>query len=209
VALFDLEGRLGNLALVLLAYALAVGLCLRALARTYPHARLGLCNLATLARLGISGVLFVALLNADAPSAALLVLALLSLSLDGVDGWLARREGLTSDFGARFDVEVDAAFALLLASYAAVVGATGPYVVLLGLPHYLFWGAKWVWPWLDGPLPPRFSRKAVCVMQIAALIVLLVPGLGGWGIDGMILAVVAALAWSFGRDILWLWQRRA
>src|SRR5262245_16267957 len=32
--------------------------------------------------------------------------------LDGVDGWLARRTGPMSEFGARFDMEVDAALIL-------------------------------------------------------------------------------------------------
>ena len=104
---------------------------------------------------------------------------------------------------------MDAGFALLLALYAASSGVTGPYVILLGLPHYLFWMARSLWPWLNAPLPPSLSRKAVCVLQIATLIALLVPQLGGPVRDGVVLAAVAALLWSFGRDILWLARARA
>ena len=107
-----------------------------------------------------------------------------------------------------FDVEVDAAFALLLAVYAARTGMTGPYVVLLGLPHYLFRIAGSVLPWLNQPLPERFSRKAVCVLQIAALIAVLVPLFHGPALDGLIIVVVLALLWSFGRDIRWLYRTR-
>src|SRR4051812_27656235 len=35
-------------------------------------------------------------------------------ALDGVDGWLARRTGMPSAFGARFDMETDAALLLVL-----------------------------------------------------------------------------------------------
>src|SRR5438105_998134 len=34
--------------------------------------------------------------------------AILITLMDGVDGWLARRSGMRSTFGARFDMEVDA-----------------------------------------------------------------------------------------------------
>lgn len=208
-ALFDPQDALRTVGPAALAYLAAAGFCVVSIQRTYPHARLGLCNLATLARMGIVGILAVAMLAGQAPNAGVLALALVSLCLDGVDGWLARRQKLASDFGARFDVEVDAAFALLLSIYAATSGLTGAYVILLGLPHYLFWIARRLWPWLNTPLPPSFSRKAVCVLQIGTLIALLVPALTGMGRDGLVLAVVLALAWSFGRDILWLRRARA
>ena len=41
-------------------------------------------------------------------------LAGFALALDGVDGHLARRFDQVSDFGARFDMEVDAALILVL-----------------------------------------------------------------------------------------------
>jgi phosphatidylglycerophosphate synthase len=210
---FGLPAWSPSVVLAVTAYGLAASLAAIGLKRGYPHRRLGLCNLVTLLRLITLGVLAVALLEGIAPNGAILGLAVLSLSLDGVDGWLARRQGLSSGFGARFDVEVDAGFALLLAIYAARVEVAGPYVILLGLPHYLFWGARHLWPWLNGALPDKLSRKAVCVLQISALILLLVPGLASGrfetALDLLILAVVAALIWSFGRDILWLYRSRA
>ncbi|MGR3513036.1 MAG: CDP-alcohol phosphatidyltransferase family protein [Paracoccaceae bacterium] len=196
-------------ALLVVAFFLgAIGLSGVALNRSYPHDRLGLCNYVTLARLVLVGVLAVALLERQTPGLAILTLAVLSLALDGVDGALARWEGRVSTFGARFDVEVDALFALLLAVYAAYVGIAAPYVVLLGLPYYLFRAAAWAFPWLSAPLPERLSRKAVCVAQIATLILLLVPGVPGWFVNGVVLGVIVALGWSFGRDILWLSRGR-
>ena len=191
----------------IMAYLLATIWTTSRLIRNFPHSTLGLCNVATLGRLVIVAILFVALLEGLAPSWATFGLAVLALGLDGIDGWLARKQGLSSEFGARFDVEVDAAFALVLAVFAAVNGAAGPYVILLGVPYYVFVAAKSVLPWLDQPLPEKFSRKVVCVFQIGALITLQVPFLADGRLGLVTLAVAGALLWSFGRDIFWLWRQ--
>ncbi len=131
-----------SLVLTLALYLAAAGIFAHGLQNQYPHGRLGLCNIVTIFRMVIVAALLLAMMDGRVPDAALLGLAIFSLSLDGVDGWLARREGLVSEFGARFDVEVDAAFALVLALYAAVTGVAAPYVVFLGLPYYAFGAAR-------------------------------------------------------------------
>lgn len=219
------RAALGGLALVLLSglalvgidaalwvalagYAIGIALVMASLRHGYPHSRLGLCNLVTLLRLALAASLL-APLATDASGWGVLGLAALALSLDGVDGWLARREGLVSEFGARFDMEVDSAFALILALNAWAAGTVGAVVLLLGLPRYAFIAAAWVWPWMGAPLPERFSRKAVCVIQIAVLIALQAPVLAGWPALALVIGTVAALIWSFGRDTFWLWRARA
>jgi phosphatidylglycerophosphate synthase len=121
-----------------------------------------------------------------------------------VDGWLARRHGLTSSFGARFDMETDAAFALVLALNALATGAAGPVVLLLGLMRYAFVAAAAVLPWLNAPLPERYSRKTVCVVQIAALILIQVPGVPAPLASALVLCAAAALVWSFAVDVAYL-----
>ncbi len=190
----------------LVAFAAVASLMGLRLNLDYPHSKLGLCNLFTLARLVLVGVLFVSLIEALSPSWWTLIIALLALSFDGVDGWFARRQGLVSQFGADFDMQVDAMFALVLALFAAMNGGAGVAVILLGLPYYLFVLAKIVMPWLINPLPDRFSRKTVCVFQIAALILLQVPFFANGVLDLLVAAVPSALMWSFGRDIVWLRQ---
>lgn len=173
------------------------------MARTYRNAQLGLCNVVTLVRLAITCAL-VAPLLATGSTAMIFSLASLALVLDGLDGWLARRHGQASDFGARFDMEVDSALGLVLALNAWASGTVGPLVLLLGLPRYLFVAAAFIWPWIDRPLPERFGRKLVCVLQIAALIALQLPVLGGAPALILLSTTIAALVWSFGRDLLWL-----
>lgn len=201
------------LACGVLAYAGAVAVALGGLRAGYPHRAIGLCNTVTILRLALvclflSGMI-AGLTGQAAHGWAMFAVAALAFALDGADGWLARREGYVSAFGARFDVEVDSALALLLAVYAWQSGHVGAYVIILGLPRYLFVIAQYPFPWLTGALPERFSRKVVCVVQIAVLLLVTLPV-----VSAVVAGVAAggaalALVWSFGRDIAWLWQARA
>lgn len=200
---------LGGLAF--LAMALVTG---RSLLRTYPHARLGVGNLVTLSRTGIIAALFAPLavpgLLGSEPWAAWTVLgiAIVSLFLDGVDGYFARRQQLVSAFGARFDMEVDSVFALLLAVLALQSGKAGAWVLILGGMRYLFLLAALFLPWLNNPLPERFSRKLICVIQIGVLIALLAPILSGPPSWALAAFATALLVYSFGRDVIWLARHR-
>lgn len=190
-----------------LLYTVAAATVAAGLRRSYPHGSLGACNVVTLGRLVIVCVIVAPLVGGTPAAWSIFGLASVALALDGVDGWLARRSGRASGFGARFDVEVDAALALVLSMHAA--GHVGLVALVLGVPHYAFALARTAFPWLAGPLPERFSRKAVCVFQIATLIVLQLPIIPGPVAAGLVALAVAALAWSFGRDIVHLWRQRA
>ena len=189
-------------------YLGAVSLAGFALHPSYPHRVIGLCNLVTLFRLMLTSVLFAALFAPDPSAWMVFSIAALAFLLDGADGWLARRSGLVSQFGARFDMEVDSAFALILAIHAFQNGMS-PLVLLLGLPRYAFGLAQFTMPFLSGPLPNRFSRKAVCVLQISALLILILP----WAeppLAHLVAGLTAlALAWSFAIDIRALWRAKS
>ncbi|SEN46256.1 Phosphatidylglycerophosphate synthase [Loktanella fryxellensis] len=182
------------------------------MATAYPHGHAGACNLVTMLRLALVAVLAAGVGVAGPMETgtvwAIFALAVLALSLDGVDGWLARRAGLSSDFGARFDMETDAALAAVLAALLMAEGRVGPEILILGLTRYVYVAASLVWPWLASPLYPSLRRKTVCVIQIGTLAVLTLPVLP----DGFArpLAVTASvlLVWSFVRDIRWLAARR-
>ncbi|MTE00144.1 CDP-alcohol phosphatidyltransferase [Paracoccus sp. YIM 132242] len=185
--------------------AVGIGILMR---RHYPHPRMGACNMVTLLRAALTCALLAPLAEDRGAGWGVAAVAGLALVLDGADGWLARRAGLVSRFGARFDMEVDAAMALVLALHALVGTALGPEVLLLGLARYLFVAAGLALPWLRGDLPPRLGRKAVCVAQLAALILLQTPVLAEAQAVWLMRLTVLALLWSFGSDILWLQRRR-
>ncbi len=137
------------------------------------------------------------------------VLATVSASLDGLDGWLARRKGVSSAFGARFDMETDALLIMVLAVLAWQLGKAGAWVLGAGLLRYTFVAAGWVRPALRQPLPPSLRRKSLAVIQIVALIVTDAPFVPA-GVSGPIAALaLVALAGSFAVDIVWLLQNAA
>ncbi|TQJ30904.1 CDP-alcohol phosphatidyltransferase family protein [Microbacterium sp. SLBN-146] len=196
-------------ALITCAGAFVVALSAAAvfLRRSHPHARLGLANVITLARLSMVTVLLGILIAGGAEPWFVIALGVVALSLDGVDGYAARKQGLASRFGASFDMEVDSAFALVL-SLLAATGPAGPIAILLGLPRYLYGLAAVALPWLNGELAPRFSRKVVCVVQLVALIALQLPFLGMPVALAIVIVTAGALAWSFGIDTVALHRGR-
>jgi phosphatidylglycerophosphate synthase len=195
-----------------MAVALATALACRGMARHYPHARAGACNVVTLARAAMPALLTAVVLAPAPPGSAamwvLAALAALALVADGADGWLARRSGLDSAFGARFDMEVDAALAAMLCLAAIGTGKAGLWLLPLGVMRYAFLAAMPVFPWLKAPLPPRAGRKTVCVIQIAVLAALMAPPVSGLPATLLATAATALLSLSFAADIHWLWQRR-
>lgn len=172
-------------------------------------AAIGAANLVTLARALLVVLIAGAAALPATPALALGVVAVASVAalLDLVDGWIARRTGTVSAFGARFDMETDALLILVLAALVWHFDKAGPWVLLSGLMRYLFVAAAWVWPWLRMPLPPSRRRQTVCVVQIVALILVLVPVVSPPPSSAVAAAALAALAWSFWVDVAWL--RRA
>jgi phosphatidylglycerophosphate synthase len=141
------------------------------------------------------------------PQTALVVgLSVVTLSLDAVDGWVARRTSTVSPLGARFDYEVDAFLILVLGAFVAP--SAGWWVLVLGLARYAFVAAGWVLPWMQASLPPRYWRKVVAATQGIVLTVV-AAGVLPHNVDmAALLVAFALLAESFGRDVWWLWRHR-
>lgn len=194
------------------ALALHAGLSLLLARLRYRHrAVFGRASRVTLARGGLVVVLAAALLEPvlyREHGWLMAGLALLALALDGVDGWLARRHGEISAFGARFDMETDAALILVLCLAVLVAGQAGPWVLAIGVMRYAFVAAALIWPWLEAPLPPSFRRKLACVWQVAALLICLLPPIGPVAATLILGSALAFLAASFAIDVAWLARHR-
>ncbi len=130
----------------------------------------------------------------------------LALALDGVDGWVARRTGTGSPFGARFDMETDAFLILALAMLAWRTGPVGPWILVIGALRYLFVAAGTVWPALRRELPPSLRRKTVCVVQGIALLVCVGPVVPSPLAVAVGAGALAALVVSFAVDVRWALQ---
>ncbi|MBL8287406.1 MAG: CDP-alcohol phosphatidyltransferase family protein [Rubrivivax sp.] len=172
----------------------------------------GAANRVTLARVALA-MLLAAVLCTDARQRAawlpwaLVAVATAAALLDAVDGPLARRSGLASPFGARFDMEADAWFVLVLAMLAWQFDRAGAWVLASGAMRYAFVGAGALWPWLAAPLPASRWRQAVCAVQVAALIVALAPVWPRWAASALCAAGLVLLSASFGADVHRLWRR--
>jgi phosphatidylglycerophosphate synthase len=169
----------------------------------------GIANQVTLLRAGLVCLIGGALLAGPSLvgwSLAALVAA--ALSLDAVDGWLARRCGVASRFGARFDLEVDSLLILILAVLVWQSGRVGAWVLAIGLARYAFVLAGWLLPLLRAPLPPSRRRQAICVQQGITLLLCLLPPVGPASAScGAGLALAGLLA-SFAADIIYLVRTR-
>jgi phosphatidylglycerophosphate synthase len=114
----------------LLSFSVLLYRCRR---RWTPAGRFGPANAVSLLRLfGVFALPWLA--PAQVAYAGLILLA-----MDGVDGWIARRTGLSGEFGEFFDKESDAFFMLVLCLLLyRLPDGFGPWILLPGLLRYLF-----------------------------------------------------------------------
>ncbi len=170
--------------------------------------RVGYANLVTSGRLVLAGAVLALISQPVVPAVAwtAVVVSTIAALLDIADGWIARRTGTATPFGARFDMEVDAVLIMVLAVLAWAWDKAGTWVLLSGLLRYGFVAGGWLLPWLRNPLPSSLRRKTICVVQIVALIVVLGPIITP-PLSTLIAAFgLVTLGYSFLVDTIWLWR---
>jgi phosphatidylglycerophosphate synthase len=176
------------------------------MARRHPYPRFGPANYVTLSR-ALVVVLLAGLIGQPGTPNLLwfiVVISGLAAVLDGVDGWLARRTGMTSAFGARFDMETDAALIMVLSILVWRHEKAGWWVLLSGLLRYIFVAAGWVLPWLAAPLRSTWRGKTIAMTQVVVLICAVAPVIPVALSSPAAAIALAALTWSFALDVLWL-----
>jgi phosphatidylglycerophosphate synthase len=205
-----------GLLIAAIGYALMAALVLAGLSRHLPHRHFGPANTITLCRAALDVLLLAMVVEAllgtggiadPAFRWGMIAAAVIALVLDGADGWAARRTDMTSDFGARFDIETDAVFLVTMSLAVVASGVAGPWVLASGFAYYIFRVVGRFQPWLMAPLFPSLRRKAVCVAQGALLVAALVPVLPGWAAWSSCALGLALLVYSFAVDIIWLARR--
>lgn len=182
----------------------------------HPHRRFGTANTITALRGGMTCLMAGFLVEAEwliDPAMAAWVWgvvagSLLALCLDGFDGYLARRFGTSSDFGARYDMEVDAALILCLSLLTYVLKKADWWVILIGVMRYLFVALQCADERLRGRLEPSYRRKSICVLQMLALCIILLPTVEPPASTYISALALLALVYSFGSDICILMRRQ-
>ena len=172
----------------------------------HPFPHFGAANFVTMLRVAL--VAGVAGLIGEPPSRPIAWLAVavvvIVAVLDGVDGCLARQSREISPFGARFDMEVDAALILILSILVWMHGKAGTWVIACGLMRYVFVVAGWMLTWMAGPLRSTIRGKTVAVAQFIGLGAALLPIVPVPFSNAIAGVTLATLAWSFAVDIAWL-----
>lgn len=172
-------------------------------AEAHPFPVFGPANLVTTARAALLA-LTAALIGQPVSTpvaAAAIVMGVAAILLDGADGYLARRTGIASAYGARFDMETDGALVLALSLLVWLHGKAGAWVLLGGLMRYAFVAAGWVWPWMRGSLSPTFRAKLLAISHLVGLTVALAPFVRMPFSAAAAAITLAGLAWSFSLDV--------
>ncbi len=180
-----------------------------------PRAPLSLANRMTLARTaltsGLAGLAFAPAL-AHALAWAVLGVAAILLTLDNLDGRVARRRGEASAFGALIDGETDAFFTLVLSVLAfhegQRAGAPAALVLAIGLFRYALLVATALWPALRGEVPSSLRAKVICNTGLGALLFGIAPFTPLWSRTPVAAAALLLLAWSFSFDVRYLLGKR-
>lgn len=190
-------------------FALTMLLVLGFVQDRHPFPRFGAANFITSLRAAIVALVAGLIGEPVSPEMATAAAAASAIvtTLDGLDGFAARRTGMVSGFGARFDMEIDALLILVLSVLAWQTGKAGVWIVTAGLLRYLFVAGAWMLPWMGGTLPPSRRRQAICVLQIAGMSVVLLPAIAPPSSVWLAAALLATLVYSFAVDTWWLWRQ--
>ena len=178
--------------------------------RTPEHDRMGPANVVTLFRaIWVSAVAcFIGTSVTDSIAWWASGLAAVALALDGLDGFIARRTGSETDYGAQLDMELDSIMMLVLSVLAFMWGRAGLWVLFCGLARYAWIAAYMCIAWFRRPLLESFRRKTACVIGGVGLLLSLVP----WAIPTLntvfAATATATLIFSFGIDLRWLISQR-
>lgn len=169
--------------------------------RYTPKGRFGLANTISLLRLAMLWVLCGVFMDPTNPGPEHALWLIGFFTLDGVDGWLARRLGDQSRFGAHFDMEIDALSVLVAALVLFGAGRVGAFVLVPGALRYGYVLTIW-WAKTDGREAPR-SRAGRYVFSL--MVVALCTSL--WPIEPihrpLIAFASAAIAAAFAHSLYW------
>ena len=165
-------------------------------------------NSITNCRLVINIFIFICILNVGLyDSNKILLLVLLSLSLDGVDGYLSRYLNQMTEFGRLFDQEVDN-FLIFILTFSLIYNHNFSYI-LLCVPFYRYIFVILINRKLISgeDLPESFFRKSICVITILVLALcnyyILVES-----VRGLIYIIIILVSYSFMKDTVYLYRRK-
>ena len=176
------------------SFAIAIA---RAHGRWTPQGRFGVANAITGVRAALAFAVGLLPLHASVPAAGIAIA--IFFTLDGVDGWAAKRFSEVSEFGAAFDTEVDAFMVAVALLTATRLGLLGPWILGVAALRWVF--VVFASTRVGRPEPARRSgRWAFSLLMCGLSGALIVPR--AWTIAVLALGCVAVIG-SFMRSFHW------
>lgn len=167
--------------------------------RFTPRGGFGVANALTALRFVVASA--VGLVPDSVPTAALGATVLGVFALDGLDGWVAKRRGESSEFGAHFDMETDAYFVLLIGLELFTRGRYGAWILIAGLLRYVYVLALALVPARRGDKPRfTFGRHAFTGLMLGLSLGMMV----GEPLGSVVTLAGCGLVWaSFAHSFYW------
>ena len=198
-----LSGAIGNslpiAAFAFLSFILLVATCRR---EWTPTTSFGWANSVTAGRLAL--VLLLACALGNAQNALIGGVVVVILLLDLADGWLARRLGTSSSFGAHFDMETDALLVVVVTQVLWQKGTLGSWILISGWLRYVnvLFNAL-----IPGRAMPRFAfgRVAFASLGIGLFLAFVSPPPIG---AAAALVGTVMVSVSFARSFYFTWVTR-
>ena len=158
----------------------------------------GLANRVTLIRL--IGLLAVVTFSERIPNLTMAVFLTLVISLDGLDGYIARKKNQKTEFGALFDMETDALFVCLVSCILVERGLAGWWILIAGWMRYYYYVLTDLTKLNKIPEPrTRFGATIAVILFVALILAFVLPET----IRTIILAIaLALLVGSFGYSLV-------
>lgn len=165
-----------------------------------PQVKFGFGNQITLIRLIC--VLLLSFFWETITNNIIVLVGLLIFMLDILDGWLARRYKLSSEFGDYFDKESDAFFMLTLCLLAIFNDRLGAWILIVGILRYAFVLAIPILNTKKSKEQKSVRGRYIAGIAFFALLASFLP-LEGFYQPFAIIATILIIG-SFALDLIWL-----
>ena len=168
-------------------------------------------------RLSISIIILIAAINSNINSnifdifyagKIIIILSTVSLIMDGLDGFIARKYNLVSRFGEIIDQESDNFLMLVISISLYLNKDVGLYVFLIPLYRYTFLASMKKYDWLKRTLPSSQFRKIACVLTIVLMIMSQDVYFNYENTVFLVFLSLFIITFSFSKDIIWLYRNK-
>ncbi len=165
-------------------------------------------NFVTTARLIINIFILICVININEYTDILIFsLIIISLALDGVDGYLSRYLKQMTSFGELFDQEVDN-FLILILTFSLIKNYDySIFIMCIPLYRYIFLILIRQDMISNDILPKSYLRKAICICTIALLSLCNFYNTVE-SIRSLIYIIIVLITYSFIKDTIYLYRRR-